>query len=162
MSLQNAEKLLDRTGWHILRMLQENARMTYAQIGKQVGLTAPGVADRIRRMEEAGILTGYRASIDLKLVGLGITAYLRIKASSRPRDALVCCLQDSAEVLEAHNVTGTDDFLIKIAVRDVDHLSEVIVRISEQPGVEETVTYIVMHTPVAHRSVDDSMLQRPA
>ena len=72
------EKLLDETGWHILQALQENARLSFSELGQRVGLSSPAVAERVRRMEDAGIIKGYHAEIDTAKVGYPITAIIRI------------------------------------------------------------------------------------
>ncbi|HVO41937.1 MAG TPA: Lrp/AsnC family transcriptional regulator [Aggregatilineales bacterium] len=75
MALQN-ERQLDGVGWRFLKLLQENARLSFWQIGEQIGLTAPAVAERVHRLEEAGILVGYHAEIDLDKAGLPIMAFV--------------------------------------------------------------------------------------
>jgi Lrp/AsnC family transcriptional regulator, leucine-responsive regulatory protein len=78
MSAEN-ERLLDNTGWRILEELQGNARLTHKELDRRVNLSAPAAADRIKRMEEAGIITGYRAQVDPERVGLPLTAFVRMK-----------------------------------------------------------------------------------
>jgi Lrp/AsnC family leucine-responsive transcriptional regulator len=69
---------LDEIGWHILRELQENARITFAELGRRVGLSIPAVTERVRRLEDAGVITGYRVELDRTKVGLPITAFMRL------------------------------------------------------------------------------------
>jgi Lrp/AsnC family leucine-responsive transcriptional regulator len=98
MSAEN-ERLLDNTGWRILKELQGNARLTHKELGRRVNLSAPAAAERVRRMEEAGIITGYRAQVDHEKVGLPLAAFVRIEvpgANHKKVEALV------AEVLECH------------------------------------------------------------
>ena len=74
------ERLLDNTGWRILDELQENARLTFNELGRRVNLSAPAAAERVRRMEEAGIITGYRAEVNPEKVGFPLGAFLRVEA----------------------------------------------------------------------------------
>ena len=72
------EKILDGTGWQLLQELQQNARLSYSELGQRVGLSAPAIADRIRKMEEAGIITGYRAEVNMSKLGLPVMAIVRL------------------------------------------------------------------------------------
>src|SRR5215510_9600660 len=83
-----SEKLLDETGWQLLCALQENARMSYADLGRRVGLTPPAVADRIRRLEAEGIITGYHATVNPAKLGLALTAIIRFKSSRAPDERI--------------------------------------------------------------------------
>jgi Lrp/AsnC family leucine-responsive transcriptional regulator len=121
---EKGEKLLDSVGLQILRELQENARTPLAEIGRRVNLTPPAVAERVRRMEEAGIITGYHAHIDPDKVGLSITAFIRL-ALYGP-----CTPEAARRVAETHNMselyfmTGDNDLLIKssfASMADLDH-----------------------------------------
>src|SRR4030042_4992706 len=79
MTTLDNDKLLDATGWQILRELEANARLSFAELGRRVGLSLPAVAERVRKMEDAGIITGYRAQVDPARVGLPIRAFVRIR-----------------------------------------------------------------------------------
>src|SRR5687767_10332598 len=85
MTIQNLnhkeiDKLMDNVGWRILEELQADARINYVELGRRVGLTSPAVAERVRRMEDAGIITGYRVMVDPAKVGLPVTAIIRLRA----------------------------------------------------------------------------------
>jgi Lrp/AsnC family leucine-responsive transcriptional regulator len=153
MSLANTERLLDRTSWHILSLLQGNARMTYAEIGKKVGLTAPGVADRVRRLEDAGIITGYAATLNHKALGLGVIAFLRVKLARRIDDRIDRLIESEPCILEAHNVTGVDDFVLKVGVRDIEQLNALLEKFHD---LGETVTSIVINSPLAQRVLGEA------
>src|SRR3954447_13901174 len=77
-----AEKLLDMVGWRILAELQEDGRVPFAELGRRVGLSTPAVIERVRRLEEAGIITGYHAAIDPTRIGLGLQALVRVRVTS--------------------------------------------------------------------------------
>src|ERR1035438_2801021 len=107
MAFDNAE--LDGTGWHILEELQKNGRLSFAELGRRVGLTLPAVAERVRKMEDAGIITGFRAEIDPAKIGLPIVALIRISVGdvfARVAQAVI----SMPEVLECHRGTGADSF----------------------------------------------------
>ncbi|MDQ3991922.1 MAG: Lrp/AsnC family transcriptional regulator [Actinomycetota bacterium] len=147
----DSERLLDETGWRILRELQEGARVTLSELGRRVALTPPAVAERIRRMEETGLITGYRAEVDLERLGLPITAFIRWTAG-RGTDckSLGDVTQDIPEVLECHRVTGEESYMVKVAVRSVEHLQDLIDRMMPYG---ETTTSIVLSSPVTNRVV---------
>jgi Lrp/AsnC family transcriptional regulator, leucine-responsive regulatory protein len=150
MALEN-ERLLDETGWHILEALQENARLSFSELGQRVGLSSPAVAERVRRMEDAGIITGYRAEINTAKIGYPITAVIRISNAPGERcTRFIAWAQAIPEVLECHRVTGSDALIMKIMASSVEHLESLIDRLSEHG---QLTTSIVLSTPVSRRIV---------
>jgi Lrp/AsnC family leucine-responsive transcriptional regulator len=148
MALEN-ERLLDETGWHILEALQENARLSYSELGQRVGLSSPAVAERVRRMEDAGIITGYRAEVNTAKIGYPITAIIRISTPPGERCTRFNAeAQEIPEVLECHRVTGSDSLIMKIMASSVEHLESLIDRLSEHG---QLTTSIVLSTPVSRR-----------
>src|SRR6266571_8569099 len=113
--LQVSESL-DDIGWRILRELQENGRISYSELGRRVGLTPPAVAERMRRMEEAGVIRGYRAEVDPSKLGYPIEAFIRVSARAASRTEIADIVEGFPEVLECHRVTGVDCFVIRAAV----------------------------------------------
>src|SRR5437867_11979910 len=101
------ENGLDAVGWSILGALQENARISFAALGRRVGLTAPAAAERVRQMEDAGVIRGYRAEVGLERLGLAVTAVIRVSAPEEKCPALKACAKTLAEVVECPDVTGT-------------------------------------------------------
>jgi Lrp/AsnC family leucine-responsive transcriptional regulator len=148
MALEN-ERLLDETGWHILEALQENARLSFSELGQRVGLSSPAVAERVRRMEDAGIITGYRAEVNTAKIGYPITAIIRISTAPGERCTRFNAeAQEIPEVLECHRVTGSDSLIMKIMASSVEHLESLIDRLSEHG---QLTTSIVLSTPVSRR-----------
>jgi Lrp/AsnC family leucine-responsive transcriptional regulator len=143
--------MTDEIDRKILRLLQENARISYAELGRQVGLTTPAVIERVRKLEDAGIITGYRADIDTAKVGLSITAFIRMSISGVDYSHIIEVAQGSKEVLECHRGTGGDSFIMKVAVSSVEHLQELIDRLTPY-GI--TTTTIVLSSPVKQRAVE--------
>src|SRR2546429_2107541 len=109
--------VLDETDWRILAALQRDGRLSYADLAREVSMSPSALTERVRRLEESGVITGYRASLDLSRVGLSILAWVRLRYPSGnygPFDRLV---SGTPEVLEAHHVTREDPLLIKGAPR---------------------------------------------
>jgi Lrp/AsnC family leucine-responsive transcriptional regulator len=142
---------LDEIDLRILAELQRNARTSYSELGRRVGLTPPAVAERMRRMEECRVILGYRADIDLARVGLDITAFVRMRASGGTTCAeLGTRMADIPEILECHRVTGEDSYIAKVAVRSVGHLQDLIDRMMPHA---ETITSVVLSSVVTNRVV---------
>jgi Lrp/AsnC family leucine-responsive transcriptional regulator len=135
----------------IIRELQEDARISYAELGRRVGLTTPAVIERVRKLEDAHIITGYRAEIDTAKVGLTITAFIRMSITGVDYSHIIEVAKESIEVLECHRGTGEDSFIMKIAVSSVEHLQEVIDRLTPY-GI--TTTTIVLSSPVTKRIIN--------
>ena len=122
------ESTLDDLGRKLLAVLQEDARLSFSALGRRVGLSPPAVAERVRRMEQAGLITGYRATVDPALAGLAITAFLRVLCPGEKYQAVRQLAGDLPDVLECHHVTGEDCFFIKVAVPSVEVLETVVDR----------------------------------
>lgn len=146
MKEQNLEHLLDDIGWKILGELQQNARLPFAELGRIVGLSTPAVTERVHKMEEAGIIVGYRAHIDAAKVGLPILAFVNVKVGGEKLAQFMRLAASHPEVLECHRVTGAESFLIKIAVADVSHLERLLDAL--MPYVA-TTTSMVLSTALA-------------
>src|SRR5215469_18046543 len=117
---------LDHTDWRILEALQRDARLSSAELGRRVHLSAPAVAARVGRLEDAGVITGYRAELSLAALGLDVMAFIRVRSESSVHRALLAALADRREVLECHHVTGEDCFIVKVAAGSLGHLEEVV------------------------------------
>jgi Lrp/AsnC family leucine-responsive transcriptional regulator len=141
-----AERLLDDTGWRILDALQANARIPFAELGRHVGLSAPAVAERVRRMEDAGLITGYRVQLGLDKLGFPIVALVRVAAPEEKCPRLKTLVDGLAEVLECHHVTGTDAYVLKVVATSMKHLESVIEAIARHGGTP--ATSVVLSSPV--------------
>lgn len=142
-------ELLDDIGWMILRELQADARLSFTELGRRIGMSSPAVAERVRRMEEAGIITGYRAVVDPYKVGAAMLVMMRMTAAGGQYQRLMDTVQQMEEVLECHRLTGTDCLLMKVAVSSVRHLEQVIQQLSPLGTVNSSV---VLSSPVPYRS----------
>lgn len=121
---------LDHHDHRILAELQADARLTMAELGRRVHLSQPAVTERVRKLEEGGVIRGYRAVVDAGKLGYGIRAIIRL---GNMDDALMMrALEASPEVLTAYGVTGEDSWILEIAVRDVAHLRALLSRFCQQ------------------------------
>lgn len=152
-----ATKLLDNIGWKILVELQENARASLADVGRTVGLSPPAVLERMRRMEEAGIITGYRAEIDYSKVGCNILAFIRVNVVGDLLPRIMKVARDLPEVLECYRITGADSFIMKVGVESVDELEKLIDRLT--PYVA-TTTSVVLSSIVTRRVIEPRKTRR--
>jgi Lrp/AsnC family transcriptional regulator, leucine-responsive regulatory protein len=149
---------LDDVSWQLLCALQQDARLSYSELGRRVGLTPPAVAERVRRLEEAGVIVGYRAELDLAKLGLPLTAIIRLAPRARPAAELGRLLLGLPEVLECHHVTGEDCYVLKVAVTSVGHLEALIEQLLHYG---DSTTSIVLSSPVTHRPIGPHTLDGP-
>jgi Lrp/AsnC family leucine-responsive transcriptional regulator len=132
---------LDAYDVRILAELQADARLSWAELSRRVHLSQPAVTERVRKLEAAGVITGYRAQVDLRALGYGIRALVRV---GRADYARMCRLIESRpELVSAWNITGEDSWMLEIAVADVAHLDAVV---SEFCLLAETSTSIILKT----------------
>jgi Lrp/AsnC family leucine-responsive transcriptional regulator len=150
-STEDTSKLLDSIGWNILRELQRNGRIPFAELGRRIGLSTPAVMERIHRMEEADILTGYRAEVNYEKIGYPILAFIRVSVVGDFMPRIMRTAEEAPEVLECHRVTGSDSFIMKVAVGSVDELQTLIDRMT--PYVA-TTTSIVLSAVVTDRIIE--------
>ncbi|HZS77224.1 MAG TPA: Lrp/AsnC family transcriptional regulator [Ktedonobacteraceae bacterium] len=155
MTLEN-EKLLDETGWRILQELQENARLSFSELGQRVGLSSPAVAERVRRLEDAGIITGYRAEINLAKIGYPMPAIIRMSTQGDMCSRFASFAKDIPEIQACYRVTGTDSYIMRVVVSSVEHL-ESLIDLLEKYGT--ITTSMVLSTPVSRRNVGE-LLER--
>jgi Lrp/AsnC family leucine-responsive transcriptional regulator len=144
----DTERLLDNVGWSILDELQKDARLSMAELGRRVGLSAPAAAERVRKCEDAGIISGYRAQVNLSLAGRPLLAFVRISAYGDVKVKVAEVVRRTPEVLEAHRATGNDCFILKVAVRDIQHLEKVTDRFT---AFGQLTTSIVLSSPMQGR-----------
>jgi Lrp/AsnC family leucine-responsive transcriptional regulator len=134
----------------LLAALQQDARASYAELGRRVGLTPPAVTERVRRLERSGVISGYHAQIDLKCAGYGLVAFIRLSSAPELAVQLGRVAETTPEVLEFHHVTGTEGYVLKVAARSIEHLEKVIVKFLPYG---QTTTSIVLSSPVTWRQI---------
>ncbi|BAU26617.1 Lrp/AsnC family leucine-responsive transcriptional regulator [Aneurinibacillus soli] len=118
--------MLDAADKAILDLLQKNARMQWREIGEQVHLTGQAVANRIRRMEEAGVITGYAVQIDEKKLGKSITAFVTVFMKSNNHEGFRKFIQSHSKVYFVHRVSGDGCYLIHVCLADMEELQAVL------------------------------------
>jgi Lrp/AsnC family leucine-responsive transcriptional regulator len=144
------ENGLDAPNLRLIAELQQDARLSFAELGRRVGLSSPAVAERLARLEEVGVITGYHAEVDPRALGYTLGAIVRIRPAPRELHKVAELAQRTPEVVECHRITGEDCYFMKAWVRDVEHLEEVI----DQFAVYGQTTSSIMQTsPVPGRSV---------
>ncbi|MBF2048536.1 MAG: Lrp/AsnC family transcriptional regulator [Elainella sp. C42_A2020_010] len=141
---------LDEIDWQLLDALQEDARLSYTELGKQVGLTRPAVAERVRRLEERGVITGYRAEVDPVKLGLPILAFVRIGAIGDVFASVAKVVVEIPEVIECHRGTGGECFILKVRVASLPHLEAVIDRLTK---FGQVTTSIVLSSVLTQRPI---------
>lgn len=141
---------LDVTNRQLLGELQADARLSNAELGRRVGLSAPAVAERIRRLEEEGVIRGYRAEVDPRAVGLGLSVLVRVRPAPRQLAVVSELARQSEEIVECHRVTGDDCFVMTAHVRDVGHMEELIDRFAASG---QTTTSVMQSAPVPRRGI---------
>lgn len=140
--------MMDAKDRDILSILQNNARLPNAEIARQVGMAASAVLERIRKMEERGLITGYEARVNGRSLGLGIVAFVAVRSDERETSCSTGDrLAEIAEVQEVHHIAGDDCYLVKVRTADTEALG-VLLRetISAIPSVRSTRTTIVLNT----------------
>lgn len=139
---------LDAYDTRILAELQADARLTMAELGRRVHLSQPAVTERVRKLEAAGVISGYRATVNLAKLGYGIRAIIRIGRAEYPR--IVKLVQNTPECINAYNVTGEDSWVLEIAVIDVSHLDAVVTKFCL---LAETATSIILNPAREHQAM---------
>ena len=141
---------MDETDSEILRLLKTNARIPIAHISAEVGLSSPSIKDRINKLEDEGVILGYRPIIDYTKLGMGITAFVKVTLEYSQ-----CCSDEFAEILgnlsgviEGHFTDGEDDMLLKVVTQDPVSLRDVLNEINAVEGIQNTKTFISLTNPI--------------
>ncbi|MFI5980801.1 Lrp/AsnC family transcriptional regulator [Streptomyces sp. NPDC098789] len=138
----------DATDWRILEALQQDGRASFAELARAVSMSPSAVTERVRRLEEAGVITGYTAVVAPEKLGKSIMALVRLRyphGNYKPFHAL---LESTPEILEAHHVTGDDCFVLKVVTRSMAHLEEITGKIA---GLGSVTTSVIYSSPLSRR-----------
>jgi Lrp/AsnC family leucine-responsive transcriptional regulator len=148
--LPSNQRQIDPINRALLQELQGNGRITLAELARRLHISAPTVAERLQRLESAGVIRGYRADVDPAALGYALSAIVRVRPAPRQLHKVAELLPRLPEVVEAHRITGEDCFLAKAHVRDVTHLEELIDQLAVYG---QTTTSIIQSSPVPARGV---------
>ena len=136
---------LDDTDWGLLMALQQDARLSFAELGRRVGLSPPAVTERLRRMEDSGVLVGYRAMIAPKAIGLDLHVLIDLTTTPQEYSAVITFMEDCTAIQSAHHVTGGASFRIEAFVPSIIALEDLVGQLSVYG---QTKTSIVLSSPV--------------
>ncbi len=139
---------LDDTDRKILSELTAEGRVSFAELGRRVSLSSPAVAERVQRLERAGVITGYRAEIDPRTLGYQLTAIVRIKPAPGQLPRIPELAAEIPEISECHRITGEDCFYIKAYLRSIDDLSPLLDRFLAHG---DTTTSLINASPIPRR-----------
>jgi Lrp/AsnC family transcriptional regulator, leucine-responsive regulatory protein len=140
--------LLDESDRRILEELQRDGRLTMAELVRRISLSPPAVAERVQRLERSGVITGYKAVIDPKAIGYPLAAVVRVRPASRQLHRIPEIAVATPEVVECYRITGEDCFFVKLHLRSIDDLEEILDRFVEYG---QTTTSLIHSAPVANR-----------
>jgi Lrp/AsnC family transcriptional regulator, leucine-responsive regulatory protein len=141
---------LDSTDHAIITQLQQDGRTSVAQLARAINLSPSATADRLRRLTDAGIITGYSITVDPDALGYGVTAFVRLAYPSGNYKPFHDLVDSTPEVIEAHHVTGADCFIIKVLARSMRDLERITGRLATLGGITTSVVY---SSPVPSRHI---------
>jgi Lrp/AsnC family leucine-responsive transcriptional regulator len=141
---------LDETDWAILTELQHDGRVALTELGRRVSLSASATTERVKRLENLGVITGYRATVDLEKAGFGVLALVRLKYPGNQHQPLHKLLAERTEILECLRTTGEDCYTLKIAATSMRHLEELSYELT---ALGTTTTNIVYTQTLPYRGV---------
>jgi Lrp/AsnC family transcriptional regulator, leucine-responsive regulatory protein len=147
----HSERELDDTSWKLLMLLQEDARLSFTELGRRVNLSTPAVTERVRKLEEAGVIAAYRAEVNPASVGRPIMAFVQFIVPKRDEAHAVELIKSLPEIVECHHVAGNVSMMLKLYVPTVQRLEQIIKLIGK---FGETQTMIVLSSPLPGRAIE--------
>lgn len=148
--MKNKAILTDQKNLELLRLLQKNPRAPISQLARRVGMSNPAVKERVLRLEENGILAGFRLELNPKELGYQVMAFVRIRPLPGHLSKIAELAQSVPEVTECHRITGEDCFILKVYVKEISNLDRVLDRFLTHG---QTTTSIVQSSPVPPRNL---------
>jgi Lrp/AsnC family leucine-responsive transcriptional regulator len=133
------ERELDDLDWHIIDQLQADGRLSFKELGRRVNLSAPAVAERVRRLEESGVITGYRAVVDPRQAGHPIAAFVEMRCSLSKCLLKTSVAGDYPEVVEVHKLSGDHCSMLKVRAASLEHFEGFLERIGQHGEMRSSV-----------------------
>ncbi|MCW6036175.1 Lrp/AsnC family transcriptional regulator [Spirulina subsalsa FACHB-351] len=146
---------LDHTDWQLLKALQKDARLSFSELGRRVGLSPPAVTERVRKLEESGIVAGYGADLNPGAIGLPILAFIQLTTSPEHYQQVIALMQELPEILECHHVTGNTSFVVRAIASSLAHLEQIIGKLSQYG---QTSTSVVLSSPVTKKPIASQLI----
>jgi Lrp/AsnC family transcriptional regulator, leucine-responsive regulatory protein len=148
--MNNKDLLTDHKNLALLRLLEKNPRAPISQLARRIGMSNPAVKERILRLEETGILAGYRLELNPQQLGYHVTAFVRVRPLPGHLNKIAELARTIPEVTECHRVTGEDCFILKVFLKEISNLDRVLDKFLAHG---QTTTSIVQSTPVPPRGI---------
>jgi Lrp/AsnC family leucine-responsive transcriptional regulator len=148
--LEKQDLLADAVNCRLLAALHDEPRITMSALARRVGMSAPAVTDRVQRLQDAGVIVGFRMDVDPAAVGLPVTAFARIRPAAGRLDKIAALAASIPQISECHRITGEDCFLVKLHVATIQDLEVVL---DQFLVFGQTVTSVVVATPVPPRAL---------
>jgi Lrp/AsnC family leucine-responsive transcriptional regulator len=145
------EKRLDDIDWRIISELQRDGRLSFSALARRVNLSSPAVTERVRRLEELGVIAGYHARIDPARVGLPLTAFVQMRCAHDRCLLKTTSAEELPEVVEVHKLSGDSCSMLKVRVSSMRHLEGLFERLGQHGQLN---THIVMSTPFEDKAVE--------
>jgi DNA-binding Lrp family transcriptional regulator len=141
---------LDQIDRKILQILQENGKITNAQLSAEIGLSPAPTLERVKKLEKMGIITSYHAALDLHEIGLGVTTFVHVALIGHKKvhvESFVNQINNIPEIVEAHHITGQGDFILKVVAKDIASYQKLLVEvINEIPEIDSTQSTVILST----------------
>jgi Lrp/AsnC family leucine-responsive transcriptional regulator len=151
VSTFESKPALDAKDWQLLELLQKDARTGYAELGRQVGMSPPAAAERVKRLEDAGVIRGYHAELDPQRLGYVIEAVIRLRCDGNVCATVGPALAEIPEIIDYRRLAGEDSGSLRVIAMSVSHLEAVLDRIVRFHSSISTTTLVVLQTPYSNR-----------
>jgi len=142
---------LDKLNWAILKLLQQNARTSFSEIGRKIGLTSPAVAERVKKMEDAGVISSYKVNLSHQKTGYQLRAMITLRAFTGRLKAFLETVPNYKEVINCYRITGNENIIMDVILHDQAHLERLIDRLITYG---ETRTHIILSKVVEDAHID--------
>lgn len=141
---------LDKVDRKILEILQKNAKITNAQLSKEIGLSPAPTLERVKKLETSGVISSYHAKLDTARVGLGISTFVQIKLTGHDKQSIwsfIDAINKIDEVIECHHVTGSSDFILRVIAKDIAAYQQLMLdKVNEIPVVDSLHSQVILST----------------